>query len=249
MTKPLPSLFVSHGAPDIVLHHSAAREFLSNFGGRLVHNGSKPKAVLIATAHFETAAPQLTADDRPGMIYDFAGFDERLYDVRYPAPGAPELARQAADLLDRAGMQDKTVVDRGYDHGTWVPLMLLFPQADIPIVPLSVQPQAGTTPHFKLGAALAPLRDEGVLIVRSTTHNLREFFHGGYRSDSLPPDCVRAFGAWVQKKVEAGAVDDIANYRLIAPCALDNHPSEEHFVPLPWPRVPPAPARRASGPQ
>jgi hypothetical protein len=90
MTKPLPSLFVFHGAPDIVLHHSAAREFLSNFDGRLGHNGSKPKAILIATAHFETAAPQLTADDRPGMIYDCAGFDARLYDMHYPAPGAAE---------------------------------------------------------------------------------------------------------------------------------------------------------------
>jgi 4,5-DOPA dioxygenase extradiol len=125
----------------------------------------------------------------------------------------PKLARQAADLLHKAGMQAKTVVDRGYDHGTWVPLMLLFPQADIPIVQLSVQPQAGAAHHFN--------------------PQLREFFHGGYRSDSLPPDRVRAFGAWVQEKVEAGAVDDIANDHLIAPYAVDNHPGEEHFLPLP----------------
>lgn len=227
-----PTLFVSHGAPNLALHNSAARDFLASYGREL----GKPKAILIATAHFETPEPTLTADAKPEMIYDFRGFEPELYKMVYPAPGAPALAAKASALLAGAGYKAQTVTGRGYDHGTWVPLKLLYPDADVPVVQISVQPQAGAAHHVALGAALATLRDEGVLIIGSgtTTHNLQEFFRGGYKADSPSPGWVTDFGTWVHDRAEAGAVDDIANYRTRAPFARENHPSEEHFLPLPF---------------
>ena len=227
-----PSLFISHGAPNLALHNSAARDFLQGYGRQL----GKPKAILVATAHFETPAPRLTADAKPEMIYDFGGFEPELYKMVYPAPGSPTLADRAVALLVGAGYQAQPVSHRGYDHGTWVPLKLLYPDADVPVVQISVQPQAGAAHHVALGQALAPLRDEGVLIIGSgtTTHNLQAFFKGGYKVDSAVPDWVSAFGDWVHDRAVAGAVDDIAHYRTRAPFARENHPSEEHFLPLPF---------------
>ena len=170
------------------------------------------------------------------MIYDFRGFEPELYNMVYTAPGAPGLAAKASALLVSAGYKAQTMTGRGYDHGTWVPLKLLYPDADVPVVQISVQPQAGAAHHAALGAALASLRDDGVLIMGSgtTTHNLQEFFRGGYKVDSPVPGWVADFGAWVHDRAEAGAVDDIANYRSRAPHARENHPSEEHFLPLPF---------------
>jgi 4,5-DOPA dioxygenase extradiol len=235
MTDILPTLFLSHGAPDLVLRDCAARSFLVGFGEELVATHGRPKAILVATAHFETATPTLTADECPAMIYDFGGFDPRLRTMRYPAPGSPGLADQAISLLRTAGHSAETVRGRGFDHGTWVPLMLMFPQADIPVVQLSVQPAAGAAHHLAVGAALAPLREAGVLLIGSgsATHNLQAYFRGGYHEDSPPPDWVAAFDEWVRRKVEAGACDEIAAYRTLAPFATENHPSEEHFLPLP----------------
>jgi 4,5-DOPA dioxygenase extradiol len=219
MSQSLPTLFVSHGAPDLVLKNSSAREFLGDFGQSFIRQGTKPKAIATAAAHFESATPKLNANAYPGMIYDFGGFDSRLHTMRYPAPGAPAEARQAAELLTQAGFGAATIVGRGYDHGTWVSLMLPFPQAEIPVEQLSVQPHAGAGHHLRVGAALASLRKEGVLIIGSgsTTHNLHEFFGGGDQADSPPPDWVWAFADWVHEKAEAGAANDIVHYRQIAP--------------------------------
>ena len=227
-----PSLFVSHGAPNLILHNSAARDFLGSYGREL----GKPKAILIATAHFESGTPLLTADPKPDMIYDFGGFEPELYKVQYHAPGSPGLALEAADLLAKAGIKAQTVTGRGYDHGTWVPLKLLYPGADVPVVQLSVQPQMSAAHHVAMGRALASLREQGVLVMGSggTTHNLGEFFKGGYQADSPVPGWVSDFGDWVHERVEAGAVDDIANYSTLGPSARKNHPSTEHFLPLPF---------------
>lgn len=231
MTR-FPTLFVSHGAPNLALHNSAAREFLAGYGREL----GKPKAILVCTAHFETGTPMLTADAHPETIYDFRGFEPELYQMTYEAPGSPELARRAAGLLASAGMKAQAVVGRGYDHGTWVPLKLMYPDADVPVVQVSIQPNAGAAHHVALGAALAPLRDEGVLLIGSgtATHNLGEFFRGGYKVDSPTPAWVSEFGDWLAEKIAAGAVDDIAHYRERGPHAAKNHPSEDHFLPLPF---------------
>ncbi len=227
-----PTIYVSHGSPMVMLENTAARDFLSGYGKTL----GKPKAILVATAHFEARTPLLTADAKPEMIYDFGGFPQALFEMTYPAPGSPQLADRAAGMLVAAGFDAHPVTGRGYDHGTWVPLKLMFPDADIPVVQVSIQTNLGGAHHVALGRALAPLRDEGVLIVGSgsITHNLREYMRTRAPLDAPPPDWVKTFDLWVREKVEAGALDDIARYLERAPFARENHPSAEHYLPLPF---------------
>jgi 4,5-DOPA dioxygenase extradiol len=225
-----PSLFLSHGSPTLAIENSEAREFLKGYAKTL----GKPRAIVIASAHFGTSRPAVDGDARPGMIYDFRGFPEELYRIVYPAPGDPVVAVKVAGLLQAADFAPAIVKDRGYDHGTWVPLSLLYPDADVPVVQLSVQPQLGAQHHFKVGRALASLRDEDILVIGSgsASHNLQEFFRGGYGADAATPEWVAKFDDWVHEKAEAGAIEDLVNYRERAPYARENHPSEEHFVPF-----------------
>jgi 4,5-DOPA dioxygenase extradiol len=226
----MPTLFVSHGAPNLVLHNSDAKQFLARFAADL----PRPKAILVASAHFDTPVPAATADERPETIYDFRGLEPELYRITYPAPGAPELAARATGLLADAGFAARPVTGHGYDHGTWVPLTLLYPEADIPVVQLSIQSRQGPEHHLKVGEALRPLADEGVLIVGSgaLTHNLHEFFRGGYTADAPAPDWVSGFGEWMRERIEAGAEDDLIHYRSRAPHGAANHPMEDHLLPL-----------------
>lgn len=232
MPERMPSLFVSHGSPMTAVQPSPAREFFLRFAAEL----PRPEAILIATAHFESEAPLLSADAAPEMIYDFGGFPKPLFEIVYPAPGAPDLARRATERLRDAGYGAHAVTGRGFDHGTWVPLHLMYPQADIPVVQISVQPEQGAGHHLALGEALAPLREEGVLIVGSgsLTHNLWELSRSGRDMNAPVRDWVRDFTEWVAQKVEAGSVEDIADYRTRAPFARENHPRDEHFLPLPF---------------
>lgn len=227
-----PTLFVSHGSPLVLIENSAAHDFLAAFGREL----GRPQAILVASAHFEASRPLLTADAEPTMIYDFGGFPRALYEMHYPAPGSPALARRAVERLEAAGFAAGAVEDRGFDHGTWVPLKLLYPEADIPVVQLSVESQASAAHHVALGRALSSLREEGVLIIGSgsATHNLAELFRTHRELDSPAPVWVSEFGDWLHDRIAAGAVDDIENYRTLAPFARENHPSEEHFLPLPF---------------
>jgi 4,5-DOPA dioxygenase extradiol len=234
----LPTLFVSHGAPNLILHPTPARDFLASYGERLIAERGRPKAILMATAHFEADRPTLSADERPGMIYDFGGFERELYSMVYPAPGSPELARRAAELIAGAGVRPQLVTGRGYDHGTWVPLMLLFPKADISVVQISVSPDRDGAWHAALGRALAPLREEGVLIMGSgtATHNLREIFERVKKGEiaAPAPEWVSDYNDWIRSKVEAGALDDVAHAFERAPHARKNHPTPDHFLPLPF---------------
>jgi 4,5-DOPA dioxygenase extradiol len=225
-----PTLFLSHGSPMLALEDSPARAFLQSYGQTL----GKPRAIVIASAHFETSRPSVNGDQKPAMIYDFRGFPAALYRIVYPAPGDPLAAVKVAGLLEAAGFAPAVVKDRGYDHGTWVPLSLLYPAADVPVVQLSVQPQLGAAHHLAVGRALASLKTENILVIGSGTasHNLHEFFRGNYPSDAPTPDWVSAFDAWVRAKAEAGAVEDLVNYRDRAPFARENHPTEEHFLPF-----------------
>lgn len=226
----LPSLFISHGAPNLVLHNTEAKRFLEGFGQRL----PRPEAILVASAHFDTDQPAVTADPQPQTIYDFRGFEPELYQMTYPAPGAPDLANRAAALLDEAGFDSRPVSGHGFDHGTWVPLKLMYPRADIPVVQLSIQSQLGPEHHTKVGQALAPLADQGVLIVGSgsLTHNLHEFFQGGYAPDAPALAWVSEFGEWMRARIEAGDEDDLVHYRERSPSGARNHPTEDHLLPL-----------------
>jgi 4,5-DOPA dioxygenase extradiol len=221
------TVFVSHGAPTLILSEAAARGFLAGFGKTL----GRPSAILAVSAHWETAAPRLSSATETETIHDFYGFPQALYEMRYAAPGAPALAARAAALLDRAGFASASE-RRGLDHGAWVPLMLMYPEADIPVTQLSVQTNLGAAHQLKIGEALQALRDEGVLILASgsATHNLRELRMGTIDAPAAP--WVTEFTDWLARAVEEGRTEDLADYRKRAPSALRNHPSEEHFLPF-----------------
>jgi 4,5-DOPA dioxygenase extradiol len=228
MTMALPSLFVSHGAPTLPLTETPARSFLSHFSRQI----EKPKAILVASAHWETPRPAVNAVAWNDTIHDFYGFPRPLYDMRYPAPGAPSVAARIAGLLVGAGLGCDLDFERGLDHGAWVPLSLIYPAADIPVLQISVQQQLGPDHHLRLGRALAPLREEGVLIVGSGsfTHDLSEF--RGHGPDDPAPDWVNGFADWFQAALTERRENDLLNYRRLAPFAVKNHPTEEHLLPL-----------------
>ncbi len=222
----LPSVFVSHGAPTLPFEEIPARAFLQGLGATL----GRPAAVLCVSAHWERKRPGVSLAAQPETVHDFFGFPEQLYELRYPAPGAPELARRAAGLLEAAGFETALDPERGLDHGAWVPLMLMYPEADIPVTQLSVQTADGPARQFALGEALAPLREQDVLVLGSggAVHNLPEW----RTARDGPPAWAAAFDDWLARKIEAGAVEDLVHYRVRAPEAARAHPSEEHFLPL-----------------
>ena len=228
MSARLPGLFLSHGAPTLPLDREhPTHAFLKGLGASL----PKPRAILMVSAHWDTPLPVLTTAPRLETIHDFYGFPQELYALRYPAPGSPELVEQTAKLLDAAGSPVAADPQRGLDHGAWVPLMLMYPDADVPVVQLSLQTPEGTEHHWKLGEALAPLRADGVLIIGSggATHNLREFFRPLPGQDE---SYVPKFTAWLEDALHRGDREALVDYRRRAPDARRAHPTEEHFFPL-----------------
>jgi 4,5-DOPA dioxygenase extradiol len=174
----------------------------------------------------------LTGNPEPETIHDFGGFPQELYALRYPVKGAPELAASAVDLLKKAGIAAGVDGCRGLDHGAWVPLRWMYPEADVPIVQLSLQPALGAAHHLHLGRALAPLVDEGVLMIGSghTTHNLRDWMTNPRRAEPLR--YVQEFAGWLRERLAANDVEALLDWREQAPAAARAHPSEEHFLPL-----------------
>jgi len=227
MRTPAPSVFVSHGSPMLAIRDDAAHRFLRSWGPTL----GTPRAILVASAHWETAAPAVSVAERPETIHDFGPFAPELFRIRYPAPGAPGAARRTAALLRAAGFETSEEV-RGLDHGAWVPLGLMRPDADVPVFQLSIQPRLGPDHHFAVGRALRPLRDEGVMVLGSgsLTHNLGEFRRGA--DAEPPPGWVVAFADWVAAAVADRRTDDLLDYRRRAPFAVENHPTDEHLLPL-----------------
>lgn len=225
-----PSLFLSHGSPMTAVMESPARDFLCSLGAALPE---RPKAILVVSAHWETAAPTLNAVARNETIHDFRGFPAALYRLHYPAPGAPDLAARIAQTLSAAGFAAQTDAGRGLDHGAWVPLLLAYPAADIPVLQLSVQSHLGPAHHVRLGAALAPLRDDGVLIIGSGsfTHDLRRFRPGAELFAPEAPDVI-AFSDWMDAHIGSADLTALIDYRRLAPYAAEQHPTEEHLLPL-----------------
>lgn len=227
MSRP-PALFVSHGAPTLAVEPSPAAAFLASYGASL----DRPSAILSVSAHWETRDPVAGGAERPDTIHDFGGFPAPLYQLRYPAPGAPEVADRAAGLLRRAGFDAMLDRRRGFDHGTWVPLLRMFPDAAIPVATLSIQSRRGPDHHFAVGKSLRPLRDEGVLIMASgsLTHNLGEYF--GRPADAPAAGYVEAFADWVAAAVAERDDAALLDYRVRAPHAVRAHPTDEHLLPL-----------------
>lgn len=224
----VPPVFVSHGSPMLAVEPGAAGAMLAQLGRDL----PRPRAVLVVSAHWEAPGPVVGTNPRPGVIHDFYGFPRQLYELDYPAPGAPTVALRAAELLREAGLDPRGSDTRGLDHGAWVPLRYLYPAADLPVAQLAVSPARGARFHLDLGRALAPLADEGVLVLGSggVTHNLGEF--RGQPADTPAPDWVVDFGDWAAARLAAGDSDAVVDYRRSGPAALRNHPTEEHFLPL-----------------
>jgi 4,5-DOPA dioxygenase extradiol len=224
----LPSVFVSHGAPNLVLQDAPARHFLEHLGTTL----PRPRAIIAVTAHWETEVATAGAAPTPETVHDFGRFDDRLFQIRYPAAGDPALAERASDLLATAGLASRVDPRHGLDHGVWVPLLLMYADADIAVVPFSVQPHLGPAHHLAVGRALAPLRDDGVLILGSGsfTHDLSRF--RGRTLDGATPDDVAEFAGWFDTALMEGRTADLLAYRTRAPHAEENHPTEEHLLPL-----------------
>lgn len=224
----LPALFISHGSPMHALDPGAAGRAWVALAARL----PRPRAILIASAHWETNLPMLTGSARPETIHDFYGFPAPLYRLRYPAPGAPDVAARAQQLLKEAGYTAAIDGCRGLDHGAWAPLLHMYPEADVPVAQVSVQTALGARHHLALGRALAPLAAEGVLVLGSghMTHNLRD------RAPEARPEhaepYAREFQEWTRERLESGAIEELVDYRSRAPHAARAHPTEEHFLPL-----------------
>ncbi|EJM06407.1 MULTISPECIES: DODA-type extradiol aromatic ring-opening family dioxygenase [Pseudomonas] len=227
MNTSFPLLFVSHGAPLFAIEPGLAGPRLAELGREL----PRPDAIVILSPHWMTRGEvNVTASTAPQTIHDFGGFPDELYQLRYPAPGAPILAAHIVKLLQAAGWTSRLDHQRGLDHGAWVPLMYLAPEADIPVVQVSMPARLDTHQAWKLGEALKPLRDMNVLIVASgsLTHNLYEF-RGATREGA---DYVKAFAAWTAQTLRAGQTDQLLDYRQQAPSAERAHPTDEHFLPL-----------------
>ena len=224
----LPAIFLSHGSPMHALDAGGA----GTVWRAIAESLPRPRAVLVASAHWETSLPVLSGVERPETIHDFSGFPPALYQIQYPASGSPVLAQQVAGLLKAAGHAPTVNVSRGIDHGAWVPLRWMYPAHDVPVVQLSVQPALGTDHHWRLGEALASLADDGVLVIGSghVTHNLRDWSLHRHEAASL--DYVVQFSDWLHQRLVSGDRDAVLDYRARAPSAARAHPTEEHFLPL-----------------
>lgn len=224
----LPSLYISHGSPMLALEPGASGPALARLAAEL----PRPKAIVVMTAHWEAGGLLVSSHPHPETWHDFGGFPRPLYEVQYPAPGEPALAARIAGLLSDAGLPASEDPRRPFDHGTWVPLKLMYPQADIPVVQVSLPSRLGPKFQEQVGRALAGLREEGILLIGSgsITHNLGELdWRAG--PEVIEP-WARAFRDWVVEKLEAGDDEALHDYRNRAPEAVRNHPSDEHLLPL-----------------
>jgi len=219
-----PSIFVSHGAPTIILEDSPVRSFWRG----LIDLIGKPSSILCISAHWESAIPMLSASPSPETIHDYYGFPDELYQMSYAAPGAPALAERAHALLTQAGFDSGIAANRGLDHGAWVPLMEMLPDADVPVTQLSIQAELGMAHHIALGNALAPLRDDGVLVLASggAVHNLGAIRPG---QDDVPDWALR-FDDWLAETLMAGNAEALVNYR--SEDGAKAHPRDEHLLPV-----------------
>ena len=224
MTFKQPALYIGHGAP-LLLDDPIWSGELENWANRL----EKPKAILIVSAHWESAPLALSSiEDGTPLIYDFGGFDPKFYNLQYRAPGAPELAVRIKSILGESQTHQSK---RGLDHGAYVPLLKMFPEADIPVLQVSI-PTFAPEKLFELGKKLAPLRDEGVLIIGSgfLTHGLP--YLKEFRIEATPPTWSVEFDLWAKEVLERGAVDELMNYKALAPGLPYAHPTVEHFAPI-----------------
>ena len=221
-----PLMFISHGAPTFAIEPGILGEQLNHIGQNL----SDVKAILVVSPHWQTADIEVMTNPQPETIHDFYGFPKPLYELSYPVKGATDVAKKAIDVLKQAGLIVKENPTRGLDHGTWVPLMHLLPNGDIPVFQVSMPKGLDPQSAYELGKTLGPLRKKGVMIIASgsMTHNLHDFRQGV--GGDLP--YVSSFANWVKQVVQSERLDQLLAYREFAPGAMRAHPTDEHFLPL-----------------
>ena len=227
MSKPIPPIFISHGAPSLPLEDIPAKTFIKEMGVKY----KKIKAVLCISAHWETIIPEVTTNTSPNTIHDFYGFPEELYQIKYWAPGSPSLAKKTYNLIENAGLECLKNPDRGLDHGSWIPMMLMFPKADVPVVQLSIQHHMDPVKHLNIGKAIKSLKNDGILIMGSggAVHPLG---YASFRIDTEPDQWAIDFEAWLTKTITTGDEDTLLNYRRSSPHPEKAHPYPDHFIPL-----------------
>lgn len=224
-----PTLFLSHESPYLWDTPSPARDFLLQLGREL----PQPRAILVVSAHWENDRFTVSAANSPKTLHDFGGFPDRYREIHYPAPGAPELAVRTHELLTQQGVDTTIDPNRGLDHAVWLPIGLIYPRAEIPVLSMSVKFRGTTEEHFLAGKALSSLRKEQVLIVGSgtATHDLSGFFGGRRPGIEGPPDQkALEFNQWLIN--HSHSPDEVMNYRRMAPHAATCHPTAEHFLPF-----------------
>lgn len=222
----LPTLFIAHGAPSLAIEQHAYTEFLQ----RLAVSIPTPKAIVLFSAHWESNVQKISSAIEPEMIYDFYGFSEKLYDMNYPAKGDLTLSLHMKQLLEQEGIRCELDDRRGLDHGAWGPLSIMYPNAQIPVVTMSVNPRLAAEEHYRIGAALGSLREEQVLIIGSggTVHNL----HKLDLYNPVPQLWAVEFDEWLAEQLETWNVEALIRYDERAPHVGEAVPTPEHFVPL-----------------
>jgi len=231
----LPPLFLSHGSPMLALEPGTTGPFLQALGPTLDATFGRPRAILAVSAHSTAREPVLLASARHQAVYDFGGFPDELYKLQYNAPGAPELATIVQGLLSEARLPVHSLDQGGLDHGIWSMLRFMYPQADIPVLPLAWVPNLPPAQQFALGEVLSALSQQGVLVMGSgsITHNLRRIFAGGRPAvDAQEVVESSSFRQWISERSAARDWDSLFAYRSKAPYAVDMHPTDEHL--LPW---------------
>ncbi|WP_020167379.1 MULTISPECIES: DODA-type extradiol aromatic ring-opening family dioxygenase [Methylotenera] len=238
----MTTLFISHGAPTLAIESGETGKLLSTLGVTL----PRPDAILVVSAHWDTPTAKVSNAIKPETIHDFGGFPKAMYDIQYPANGSPMLADKTARLLENAGIVIQQE-SRGLDHGAWVPLKLMFPDADIPVVQLSIQSQPSKnltnqnlaeqrlqapSAHYALGRTISALQNDNIMIICSgaITHNLQDFFSTKIDVEAL--DYVAKFADWMGERIALNDIDSLINYRTQSQFGQQAHPSEDHILPL-----------------
>jgi 4,5-DOPA dioxygenase extradiol len=222
-------LFISHGSPMMAVENSKTSRFLQQLG----QQRPTPKAIVVFSAHLDVADDVvITAGAQPETVHDFYRFPDELYQIHYPAPGEPVLAQQIANTFTNAGIKVNLDPTHGWDHGVWIPLRLMYPQANIPIVQISINSRVGAEKNYQYGQLLAALKHDNILILGSggISHNLGEIFRQPKTPNGV--DMMNQFTKWVEEKLANNDTQSLLNYLQLAPFAKFNHPTQEHFLPL-----------------
>lgn len=229
MGTPPSVLFLAHGSPMFALEPGEAGAAIMAMAAEL----NVPRAVLVISPHWETERPTVSTASHLATIHDFGGFDPHLYTIRYPASGSPQAAQEVLAALQAAGLPGDSDPQRGLDHGAWVPLRYLLPAADVPVVPLSIQHHGGPAHAYRVGQALAPLLEQGWLIVASgnITHNLRDWQQAS-AGHAINATYAERFSDWIAQQLSERQIDALLHYRQLHPDAVQAQPRDEHLLPL-----------------